>query len=65
MPRIEEYLLFARGDERMLLHLEAETDDFLDLLNALRGRGYRFEVIGRQQYRLLKDTGAIPAFEAK
>ena len=46
MAKLNEYLHITRGNEQMLLNLEAEIDDFLDLLNALRGRGFKFRVIG-------------------
>jgi hypothetical protein len=63
--KLNEYLHITRGQEQMLLHLEAEIDDFLDLLNALRGRGFRFKVIARQEYYYLKDTMKIAGYAAK
>lgn len=63
--KLDEYLHITRGQEQMLLHLEAEIDDFLDLLNALRGRGFRFKVIGQQEYYYLKDTLKIAGYAAK
>lgn len=56
MAKLNEYLHITRGNEQMLLNLEAEIDDFLDLLNALRGRGFKFRVIGEQEFYYLKDT---------
>ncbi len=65
MNKLNEYLHITRGDEQMLLHMQAEIDDFLDLLNALRGRGFRFKVIGQQKYYHLKDEVKIAGYTAK
>lgn len=65
MKKLDEYLYITRGDEQMLLHMEAEIDDFLDLLNALRGRGFRFKVIPPAEYYHLKDHVKIAGYTAK
>jgi hypothetical protein len=62
--KINEYLHITRGEEQMLLHLEANVDDFLDLLNALRGRGFRFRVISKDEYYYLKDVSNIVGYTA-
>ncbi len=63
--QLNEYLYITRANEQMLLHLEAEIDDFLDLLNALRSRGFRFKVIGKAEYYYLKDTLKLAGYTAK
>lgn len=65
MKKLNEYLHITRGDEQMLLHMEAEIDDFLDLLNALRGRGFQFKVIASAEYYHLKDNVKIAGYTAK
>lgn len=64
-PNLNEYLHITRGEEQMLLHLEAGQNDFLDLLNALKGRGFRYKVIDRDEYYYLKDTVNIAGYTAK
>lgn len=63
--KLDEYLHITRADEQMVLHLNANIDDFLDLLNALKARGFRFEVITKQQYYHLKDTVKVAGYCAK
>lgn len=63
--KLNEYLYLSRGEEQMLLHLEAEQNDFLDLLNALKGRGFRYKVIDKEEYHYLKDTVNIAGYTAK
>jgi hypothetical protein len=63
--KLNEYLHITRGNEQMLLNLEAEIDDFLDLLNALRGRGFKFRVIVEQEFYYLKDTVKLAGYTAK
>ena len=65
MKKLNEYLYITRDDEQMLLHMEADIDDFLDLLNALRGRGFQFKVIAAAEYYHLKDHEKIAGYTAK
>ncbi len=65
MNKLNEYLHITRGEEQMLLHMQAEIDDFLDLLNALRNRGFRFKVIAQAEYYYLKNEVKIAGYTAK
>ena len=61
---IKEILRVEMKDKVGLLKIEANTDDFLDVILSLQKRGYKVSVITEKEYDALR-TISIPAFSAK
>lgn len=62
---ITEYLSVSKAGEALVLHVKAEADAFLDLLNELTERGYKYQVIDRKTYYYLRDIKGIKGYTVK
>lgn len=62
---LTEYLSVSKAGEIMVLHVKAEPDAFLDLLNELTGRGYKYQVINKETYYYLRDVKGVSGYAVK
>ena len=58
---IQEWLELNRDDETLVMAVYAGQDQFLDMLNLLKQRGYSYQVISKSYYQRLRRAG-VPGY---
>ena len=61
---IREFLKLSRYGETWIMAVETEVDPFLDMLNLLKTRRFRYNIISKNSYLRMRKAG-VPSYKVE